>query len=71
MRDTRRKRAKVKDIHPDQNTITARIHKGCNPRPPQKITPELMTRIQDYIRKNNLRNDDILFKGESARYGEL
>jgi hypothetical protein len=23
----------AKDIHPDQNTITARIHKGCNARP--------------------------------------
>jgi hypothetical protein len=33
----------AKDIHPDQNTVTARIHKGCNARPPQKITPELMT----------------------------
>jgi len=62
---------RVKDIHPDTNTVTARITKGCNPRPPLAITPELMTRIQDYIRKHDLRNDDLLFKGKSARYGEL
>jgi len=60
----------VKDIHPDQNTVTARIRKGCNARPPQKITPELMTRLQDYIRQNNLRNDDILFKGNDHNFGE-
>jgi integrase len=60
----------AKDIHPDQNTVTARIHKGCNARPPQKITPELMTRIQTYIRKNNLKDSGILFKGQDHNFGE-
>ena len=60
----------VKNIHPDQKTITARITKGCNPRPPLSITPELMTRLQNYITTHNLKIDDILFTGDSRRYGE-
>jgi len=60
----------VNNIHPETNTITARITKGCNPRPPQNITPELMGRIQDYIRKHNLKGNDLLFTGNVKRYGE-
>jgi integrase len=58
----------AKDIHPDQNTVTARSHKGCNARPPLPITPELTARIQTYIRKNNLQPQDRLFTGKSREY---
>jgi len=58
------------DVHPDQSTITARITKGCNPRPPLKVTPELIARLQEYIRQSNLKPNDILFAGEAMRYGE-
>jgi site-specific recombinase XerD len=61
---------KAKDIHPDQNTVTARITKGCNPRPPLPITKELTTRLQDYITKHNLKPDDILFTGNARNYGK-
>ena len=60
----------VRDLHPDQNTVTARIHKGCNARPPQTITPELMTRLMDYVRKYDLKGDDILFAGNDHNFGE-
>jgi len=59
----------AKDVHPDQRTITARITKGCNPRPPLPITVELMTRLQTYITTNNLKPDDILFTGDARNYG--
>jgi integrase len=59
----------VKNVHLDQHTITARIHKRCNPRPPLKITPELTARLQAYITKHNLKNEDILFTGDSRTYG--
>lgn len=60
----------VKDIHPDQNTITARITKGCNQRPPLPMTKELTTRLQTYIADHNLKLDDLLFIGKAKRYGE-
>jgi len=60
----------VNNIHPETKTITARITKGCNPRPPLPITEELNTRLQDYIRKHNLRNDDLLFTGQSKLFGQ-
>jgi integrase len=60
----------VNNIHPDQNTITARITKGCNPRPPLPITKELATRLQTYITDHNLKLDDLLFTGKPKRYGE-
>jgi hypothetical protein len=60
----------AKDIHPDQNTITARIAKGCNPRPPMPITKELVTRLQDYITNRRLKPDDRLFKGKARNYGK-
>jgi len=59
----------VKNVHPDQTTITARITKGCNPRPPLPITAELMARIQTYITKSNLKPEDILFTGHQRSYG--
>jgi integrase len=60
----------AKDIHPDQNTITARITKGCNQRPALPITPELTARLQGYIRENNLKPYDLLFEGDARRLGE-
>jgi site-specific recombinase XerD len=60
----------AKDIHPDQRTITARITKGCNQRPPLPITPELTTRLQTHITKHNLKPDDLLFTGNERRFGE-
>ena len=58
------------NIHPDQNTITARITKGCNPRPPLPITKELTARLQDYITKHNTKPDEILFTGKTENYGK-
>ena len=59
----------AKNIHSDQNTITARITKGCNPRPPLPIKPELTTRIQTYIADHKLEPDDLLFRGNAHNYG--
>jgi integrase len=64
------KGSQAKDIHPDQNTITARITKGCNQRPPLHVTTELMTRLQTHITEHNLKPDDLLFAGNERRYGE-
>jgi integrase len=58
------------NIHPDQNTITARITKGCNPRPPLPITKELTARLLDYITKHNIKTDEILFTGKARNYGK-
>jgi integrase len=60
----------AQNIHADQNTITARIHKGCNPRPPLPITKELTARLQTYITEHNLKPTDQLFTGDTKRYGE-
>jgi integrase len=61
---------RARDVHLDQNTITARSTKGCNARPPIKIKPELTARLQAHITKNNLKPDDILFTGNSHTYSE-
>jgi integrase len=58
------------NIHPDQNTVTARITKGCNPRPPLPITKELTARLLDYITKHNIKPDEILFTGKAGNYGK-
>jgi integrase len=58
------------DIHPDQKTITARSTKGCNPRPPIKISEELSARLKTYILENQLANENILFEQDSRAYGE-
>jgi len=60
----------VKDVHPDTRTVTARIHKGCNARPPLPVTPELIARLQAYIMRRNLKIEDLLFTGTNKRYGE-
>ena len=59
----------TKNIHTDQKTITARITKGCNPRPPLQISQELTARLQTYITKNSLKPDDLLFAGNVINYG--
>jgi integrase len=61
---------RTRDIHQDQNTITPRSAKGCNARPALKIPASLTTRLQTYITKNQLKPDEILFKGTPERYGE-
>jgi len=61
---------RVKDIHPDQGTITALSTKGCNPRPAMKISEELITKLKTYITKHDLKAEDYLFKGDARRYGE-
>jgi integrase len=60
----------AKDIHTDTRTVTARIHKGCNARPPLPITPELTARLQAYIMRRSIKPEDLLFKGTNRRYGE-
>jgi hypothetical protein len=61
---------KVRDIHTDQQTITAINTKNCNARPPMKITPELNARLQAYITKHNLQPNDLLFTGYDRQYGK-
>lgn|GEM_PF-635081 len=61
---------RVKDIHPDQKTITALSTKGCNARPPMQISEELTAKLRTYIAKHNLKAEDYLFKGDARRYGE-
>jgi integrase len=61
---------RVKDIHFDQRTITALNTKGCNARPPMKISEELTAKLRTYITKHNLQTEDLLFKGNERRYGE-
>jgi integrase len=60
----------AKDIHPDTKTITARITKGCNPRPPLPIDEQLTAKLQTYINTKHLKPDDRLFTGDAHRYGE-
>jgi integrase len=59
---------KTKDFHPDTNTITPTSAKGCNARPPIKITAELATRLQTYTIKKNLKPNDLLFKSTTKSY---
>jgi integrase len=66
---TGEKGLQVNNIHPDHNTITARITKGCNPRPPLNITPELMAKLQAHIRKYNLEANDLLFTAKPREFG--
>jgi integrase len=61
----------AKNIHPDQNTITARITKGCNARPPLPIPKELTARLQTQIAKQNLKPDDLLFTQTPKEYGTV
>jgi len=61
---------KAKDVHPEQSTITAISVKGCNPRPPIKISPELLTRLTTYIRTHGKQPIDTLFTGRARGYGE-
>jgi integrase len=59
---------KPKDIHPEQKTITAISTKGCNQRPPIKVTDELIARLQTHITKHNIKPDEPLFKGTPETY---
>ncbi len=61
---------KAKDVHPEQNTITSISVKGCNPRPPIRISPELLTRLTTYIQTHHKEPNDILFTGLAKGYGE-
>jgi hypothetical protein len=56
------------DIHPDQNTITAKTTKGCNQRPALKITPELTARLTAHITRHNIKPNEQLFKGSPKTY---
>jgi site-specific recombinase XerD len=67
---TGEKGLQAKDIHPDQDTITARITKGCNARPPIKVSKELIARLQTHIANHNLKPDDLLFTEDAKEYGK-
>ena len=67
---TGEKGIRVKDIHPEQNTITAINTKRCNARPPMKISDELKIRLQTYISKHKLQPDEIIFKTDPKLYGQ-
>jgi integrase len=58
----------VKNINLEQHLITARITKGCNPRPPMKINEPLTAKLNTYITRNKLKPDDNLFTGDTERY---
>lgn len=55
------------NLHPDQHTITATSTKGCNARPPMKITPELMTRIQTYTSIEKIKPTQPIFTGDFSQ----
>jgi integrase len=59
---TGNKGLKPTNLHPDQDTITATSTKGCNARPPMKITPELMTRLQTHILTKKVKPNESIFK---------
>ena len=61
---------RVKDIHFDQNTITANNTKGCNARPPMKITEQLNAKLQTYITQKNLKAENLLFPAHAETYGD-
>jgi site-specific recombinase XerD len=61
---------RVKDIYPDQKTITAINTKGCNARPPLKISEQLCAKLQTYITENNLKSQDLLFPAQAETYGD-
>jgi site-specific recombinase XerD len=61
---------KAKDIHPDQRTITAVNTKGCNARPPLKISEQLCAKLQTYIIEHNLKSEDLLFPAQAETYGD-
>ena len=61
---------KVMDFHADTRTLTNRNTKGCNARPAIKISEELTARLQDYITRKGLKNNDLLFEGTAKSYGE-
>jgi site-specific recombinase XerD len=65
---TGNKGLRARDIHPEQQTITATSVKGCNPRPPMKITANLLSRLQNYIQRRNLQASDLLFTSTSKTY---
>ena len=56
------------NIHPDTNTITALSTKGCNPRPPMKITPELMTKLSTYITTKKIKPNEPIFPMDSQLF---
>jgi hypothetical protein len=56
------------DIHPDQNTITAKVTKGCNQRPALKVTPELIARLQAHITRHNTKPNQPLFNCTPKTY---
>ena len=59
---TGNKGLKPTNIHADQSTITAISAKGCNARPPMKISPELMTRLQTHILLKKIKPNEPIFK---------
>lgn len=61
---------KPKDIHPETNTLTAINTKGCNARPPLKISNNLMDRLLTHVRNRNLKQDEPLFHSSPATYGD-
>ena len=60
----------VKDIHVDNQTITPTSAKGCNARPPIKISKELTALLNLYILKNNMKPTQRLFTTSPTKYGD-
>jgi len=61
---------KVKDIDLEQKLIYPTTAKHGAPRPPLKISTQLATMLQEHITKNNLNQNDQLFKGTAKQYGK-
>ena len=58
------------NLHPDENTITAKSTKGCNARPPMKISYQLMTNLQTYITTNEIKQNEPIFKIKSEIFSQ-
>ncbi len=61
---------KVKDADIEQKLIYPTTAKHGAPRPPLKISSKLATMLQEHITKNNLNQNDKLFKGTAKQYGK-
>lgn len=67
---TGEKGLRIRDIHPETNTITAVNTKGCDARPPIKVSEELIIKLQTLITQKQLSINEPIFSGKPETYGQ-
>ena len=70
LRPIEQHRLKVKDIDFEQKLMYPTTAKHGATRPPLKITVQLATMLQAYIKKHNRNQNDIIFPHTTAQYGK-